>query len=351
MDWGLGHATRDVPVIELLLEAGAEVVIGAANKPLQFLRNRFPQLAWVELEGYEPQYQKKGPLALKIAADLPKMMKVIKPVREKLERIIEDYDIDAVISDNRYELWSDRIPTVFMTHQLNIMAKGILSPARSVFRKVIFPYIEKFDEVWIPDVEGEPNLSGVLSHVKHFPEVPCYFTGPLSRFEFVKQTVSDNSDVDILCIMSGPEPQRSILEEKLVKNLKDLNYKTVMLSGNPGNFKQTQTGNIKIISHVSDVEMANLLKSAKLVISRSGYTTIMDLAVFGTKALFIPTPGQTEQEYLAEKFYKEEIFYYTKHPDSDLKQAIEKAMEYPGLQMNNDYRVLKERIGVLMERI
>ncbi len=351
MDWGLGHATRDVPVIRLLLEAGAEVIIGADNKPLQFLRKRFPQLRWVKMEGYRPEYQKRGPLVLKIAAELPKMMAETMPVRKKLEQIIKQYDIDAVVSDNRYELWSEQVPTVFMTHQLNIELRGMLAPAKGVVRKVLYSFIEKHNEVWIPDVEGEPNLSGILSHVKQFPEVPHYFVGPLSRFEFVKKGDEKTAAVDLLCIMSGPEPQRTILEKRLTDKLKNMDYKTVLLSAKPDKAERRTVGNVQVLSHADDAAMASLLRNTGLVISRSGYTTVMDLAVFGTKALFIPTPGQPEQEYLAKRFREKGQYYSVEQSAPHLEQAVEKAMEYPGIKMNNDYLLLRQRIASLLEKI
>ncbi len=347
MDWGLGHATRLVPVIESLLYANAEVIIAAANKPLDFLRLRFPNLRWVELEGYRPEYQYKMPLALKIAAEIPKMLKSVKPVQKKLDAIIETFNIDAVISDNRYELWSDKVPTVFMTHQLDILSGTALSVFNPVIKKTVYSFIEKHNELWIPDFENGGGLSGKLSHVKKFPSIPHYFIGTLSRFEKQEQIQPFEEKIDVLCIMSGPEPQRTIFENLLIKQLQNSNYKTVILSGNPVSKEKRVMGNITLMPHVSDREFAALINAAAIVISRSGYSTLMDLAVFGKKALLVPTPGQPEQQYLAKRLMKRGMFYCVPQNKLNVRDDVPKALKYSGIKYSNDYSVLNERIKVL----
>ncbi len=349
MDWGLGHATRSVPVIENLLEANAEVIIAAANKPLHFLRLRFPNLKWVLLEGYEPEYQRGIPLPVKIAAEIPKMLKSVKPAQKKLQSIIEKYNIDAVISDNRYELWSEKIPTVFMTHQLNILSETPLHIFNPAVKKTVYSFIEKHNELWIPDFEEKGGLSGKLSHVNRFPGIPYHFIGTLSRFEKTNVSASANKKTDILCIMSGPEPQRTIFEELLIKQLQNSNYKTVILSGNPTVKEKTVNGNITLISHTTDNEFAELVNGASLIISRSGYSTLMDLAAFGKKALLVPTPGQPEQQYLAKRLKKNGVFHSVSQNKLNVKTDIPKALTFKGIKLNNDYSKLKERINKLLE--
>jgi len=353
MDWGLGHATRVVPIIELLLQRQLRVVLGADNKPLEFLRSRFPQCDSVRVPGYEPSYQKKGLLALKITTDLPKMLLESRKAHDLLEKIIDEMGIDAVISDNRYELWSAKVPTVFMTHQLRILTRGILAASQSTIQKFLYSFIVKHDEVWIPDFQEEPTLSGELSHVKKLPIKEVFYIGPLSRFQQLKPISPTQvlETPDVLCIMSGPEPQRSILENLLMKQARESPYKTLILSGKPGENSVVKQANVEIRSHGTDEEMATLIKSAKLVISRSGYTTLMDLATLGKNAVFIPTPQQPEQLYLAERLKKQGFYYAVEQKDFQLESAMKMAESYKGLKIENDYVVLNNRITALLDKI
>ncbi len=351
MDWGLGHATRVVPIIERLLERNVRVVLGADNKPLEFLRTRFPQCESVKIPGYKPMYQKKGSLALKVTADIPQMLIESRKAHGLLEQIIDDMDIDAVISDNRYELWSERIPTIFMTHQLKILTQGILTSARPAIQKVLYSFIVKHNEVWVPDFQDEPNLSGELSHVQKLPLKMVLYIGPLTRFEKLRDLPPSEEKPEVLCLMSGPEPQRSILENIFVEQALKTHYKTIILSGQPGENSLVRKENVEIRSHCGDEEMVALIRAARLVISRSGYTTIMDLAALGKKAVFIPTPGQPEQEYLARKLKKEGLFFTVSQSDFNLEEALREVDNYRGLQVQNDYTILDQRLDALIEKI
>ncbi len=352
MDWGLGHASRIVPVIRLLLQAGAEPILGADNKPLHFLRQHFPNAQWIRMPGFEPEYQKRGSLSVKMAAAIPQMMKEARKAHDLLEEIIAEQHIDAVISDNRYELWSEKVPTIFMTHQLNILLPGIFSTGRPVVRKMINSFIVKHNELWIPDFENEPNLSGKLAHIKKIPLEKSFFIGPLSRFEGSGNThTGQNKDLDILCLLSGPEPQRTVFEEILIRQLKNSKLKSIILSGNPLKKEVKTIGNMEICSHAEDEEMLSLIHRAKTVICRSGYTSLMDLVSLGKKAVFVPTPGQPEQEYLAKKLKDQGIFYSCSQKKFSLQKALKESEKYSGLHLTNDYKILKERIVILLERI
>ncbi len=351
MDWGLGHATRLVPVIHKLLERNVKVIIGADNKPLEFLKGRFPQCESVRIPGYRPVYQRRGPLVLKVLMDIPRMLFAAHKAHKLLDQIVYEMDIDAVISDNRYELWSEHVPTIFMTHQFQILTRGVLSFARPVIRKMIYSFIVKHNEVWVPDFQDEPSLSGELSHVKKLPQKMVLYIGPLSRFQILKDIVPSKEKPYILCIMSGPEPQRSILENIFVEQAGATNYKTIILSGKPGEASLKRKGNVEIRPHCSDDEMAALILASKTVISRSGYSTVMDLAALGKKAILIPTPGQPEQEYLAERFRKNGQFYSTSQKSFNLAGALQKLEYYQGLNAINDYEVLDQRLDDLIHKI
>ena len=353
MDWGLGHATRIVPVIRLLQQAGAETILGADNKPLVFLRQQFPDAEWIRIPGFQPEYHKKGSLSIKMALTIPKMLSEAEKAHKLLEQIIEKHHIDAVISDNRYELWSTKVPTVFMTHQLNILLPHILAAGRPVVRKIINSFIEKHNELWIPDFENEPNLSGELSHLKKMPLENSFFIGPLSRFEGAKKLrdKTGGRNLDVLCLLSGPEPQRSIFEEVLINQLVESQLKSVLLSGKPDEKKKRILGKLEIRSHARDEEMLELMLSAKTIVCRSGYSSLMDLASLGGRAVFVPTPGQPEQEYLAKSLKRKGLFYACNQKEFSLQHAIKASKNYSGLSLKNDYQMLKSRIKVLIQRI
>ena len=347
LDWGLGHATRMVPVIEMLENKGANVIIAADKRPLLFLQERFPEMEFVKFPGYEASYPEKGSMALSMLKSVPGMLKQAKHSNALLQKLIVEKNIDAIISDNRYEMYSAKVPSIFITHQLNIQTSGWQKLADPVIKKTIDNYIRKYDELWIPDFGGEPNLSGKLSHIGKMPTVNTHFIGTLSRFSNLKFKPS-TEQIDLLILISGPEPQRSLLEELLTKQALQTNLKTVVLQGKPEDSKVIERENIKIISHLPDAEFATLIQSAKMVVSRPGYSTLMDLSVFGKKAIFIPTPGQTEQEYLSERLLKQGVAYSQKQSEFTLEAALREAETYSGLpQINND-ETLEKQIDLLL---
>ena len=348
LDWGLGHATRMVPVIELLEKKGAKVVIAADNRPLEFLKQRFPELEFVKFPGFVPEYPEKGSMALSMMRSLPKMLRQAKNSNLLLQKLIQEKHIDAVISDNRYELYSGKVPSVFITHQLNIQTSGWQKLADPAIKKTINAYIKKYDELWIPDLEGEENLSGELSHVQTMPIKNTHFIGTLSRFSNLRIKPATEK-IDLLILISGPEPQRSLLEEMLIKQALQTNLKTVILQGKPEISAIVETDNIKVIPHLPDAELAILIQSAKMLISRPGYSTLMDLAVFEKKAVFIPTPGQTEQEYLAKRLLKQGLAFSQKQNEFDLTNALQQAEKFSGLTQLKSDDILEKRIEKLLE--
>jgi uncharacterized protein (TIGR00661 family) len=346
LDWGLGHATRLVPVIDLLLQEKHNVIIGADNRPLAFLKQRFPACESIVAPGFAVEYPKNGSMALAMLKAYPAMMRQAKKSKEILKDFISEKKIDVIISDNRYELTDRRTYNILITHQLNIQTPGILNLASPFIQKKLNSFIKNFNETWIPDIEGKNNLAGKLSHGKKFPTKNCHFIGPLSRFDLLPQIEKEKKN-DLLILLSGPEPQRSILEKKLIGQAQEMGLKTIVLQGKPELSENRQEKNVQIISHLPDDELAGLIKSSKTVICRSGYSTIMDLAVTGSKAILIPTPGQTEQEYLAKRFLKEKIFYSESQKEFQLQRAVEMSESFTGLSMKWDNSLLKEKIEKL----
>lgn len=356
LDWGIGHATRCVPVIRELLKQNARVTIGADNRPLAFLKQEFPELQQIQFPGYKFSYPGNSNMAMKMALQAPVILNGIRKERINLKNIIRQYNIHGVISDNRFGLTSDYIPSVFISHQLAIKVPYYLTFIGPLLNKINRGYIADFKECWIPDVESEPNLSGELSHLNPLPQ-NSYFIGPLSRFAYYQAGSRLHDQLkkehyDILVILSGPEPQRSVLENLLIRQLKATGYKAAIISGKPEIKGSMDTQNqITIFPHLETEKLYRLIQSAKFIISRPGYSTVMDLAVSGKKAIFIPTPGQTEQEYLAHYYLKKKWFFSMSQKRFDLIHAIQESEFYSGIKLNYDGSALASRISSLLAKV
>lgn len=346
LDWGLGHATRMVPVIEMLEEKGANVIIAAQNRPLDFLLQRFPENSFVDIPGFSPFYPSGSSMALAMLKSMPEMITKARQANKALQKIIQKNNIHAVISDNRYELSTNKIPTILVTHQLNIQTSGIQKAGKPFIDTLINYYINKFDEIWIPDISAEDNLSGALSESRKFKEKK-FNIGFLSRFSSHNNIKSKNN-IDLLIILSGPEPQRTILEELLTTQALDTKLNTVILLGKPEENMSYEINNVKLISHISDDEFASLVQSAKLIISRPGYSSLMDLAVLEKNAVFIPTPGQTEQEYLARNMLIKGISFSQPQNIFSITEALNNQNKYRGLKLVNNAELLERRIDHLL---
>ncbi len=346
LDWGLGHAARMVPIIDMIEKKGGNVIIAADNSPLDFLKQHFPKITTIKLSGYSPNYPSNGSMAFVMIKSLPEMIREAKKAKKELQIIIDKFSIDAVISDNRYELSTLKIPTVFITHQLNIQTSGWQTIGKPIINKLVNHYVSKFNEVWIPDVVGNFQLSGRLSISNKFKN-KSYKIGLLSRFSS-KRNYNFTDDIDILIILSGPEPQRSILEKILLSQALKSELKITILLAKPGENINKKVDNVTIISHLPDDEFAAVIQSAKVIVSRPGYSTLMDLSVFNKKAIFIPTPGQTEQEYLAKRLLEKGIAFSQNQNKFDLSESLLRYDKFKGLYISNMPYLLEARIDKLL---
>lgn len=333
LDWGLGHATRCVPIINKLKSQGYNVIVAASGRSLIFLQNTFPDLKFVELKGFSPTYSKRDLFILKLIVQLPIFGYYIKKENRKLKKILNDEKIDIIISDNRYGVYNGDVKSIIISHQLMIKMPVYLRFLENAGYKFIKRLLSKFDQVWVPDYAGEPNISGDLSH-KFSIEKNYHFIGPLSRFDNqVSENIKDEPDKNlIVALISGSEPQRSILEEKIISQLRKTKYNAVAFTGKPElKGENGRENNIQIIPAAEDSVLRNYLKDAKLVICRSGYSSILDLHFFNSKALLIPTKGQTEQEYLARKLENSGNALWVYQNELNLEIHLEKALKYKGL--------------------
>ena len=349
LDWGIGHATRCVPIIDELLKQGANVIIGADKRPLAFLKNEYPKLKTIVFPGYDFSYPENGNMVVKMGLQTPKILAGIRKEHKLLDKIITKHEIDAVISDNRFGLWSKRIPSVFMTHQLKVKMPGKNNFGENLLFRLNKWFIKEYDECWVPDFEGEHNLSGELSHFQNKIS-SLFFIDPLSRFsKMKKEKVSKEFQNDILVVLSGPEPQRTILENKLIVELIKLNLKCIVVGGKTELHEQKQISeNIEFYSHLNSKDLFQLFYNSEYIISRPGYSSIMDLTALGKKAIFIPTPGQTEQEYLANRFHKMKVHYRIEQDKIDLVKALDEIKGFTGIEFKTNHLLLSERVQHLI---
>ncbi len=326
LDWGLGHATRCIPIIRELLGNDCNVWLAGEGPQEALLRSEFAHLPFLHLAGYDIKYSKtSGGLLLKLLLQMPRVISSIRAEHRWLNRTIKMHEFDGVISDNRFGLYHSYVPSIFITHQL-----GIKSPLGKWNERILqrwnYNYINRFKECWVPDLVGENNLAGELSHPMTIPRVPVKYIDVLSRFE--KKEEGEIKD-QLLFILSGPEPQRTILENKIINEVSHYPGTATIVRGLPSS--QTvipSTGMIKFYNHLSARELNEEMEKADWVISRSGYSTIMDLAKLQKKSILIPTPGQTEQEYLAEELWQKKIAFSIEQKEFSLSEILEKAKKF-----------------------
>lgn len=294
LNWGLGHATRCIPIIKTFLEWEWEVIIGAEDEGYALLKEEFPELNIITFPGIHINYSRNIPLALKILFQSPKILMLIYSEHVRLQKIIEEYRIDLVISDNRYGLWTNKVPAIFMTHQQHIQLPSSLTVFSPFITSLNRFFTGRFHRLWVPDYRTPPTIAGKLSHPPLLDNTD--YIGPLSRLSISLEGLR----YDFFIVVSGPEPQRSIFEEKVMQELGDIKQKGVMVRGLPGRDEPPYfIGNTIVYNHLPGKAMQKSMATSGLIICRSGYSTIMDLIALNKPAVFIPTPGQTEQEYLS----------------------------------------------------
>lgn len=335
LDWGLGHATRCIPVIRELLKEGAEVFLAGEGQTATLLRTEFPDLPLLSLKGYRVQYAAgRWELMGKLLLQIPKIIDAMDEEHHWLQDAVEEYDFNGVISDNRYGLYSDAVPSVIITHQLLVRSGAGLWADRQL-QKLHYGYIQSFGECWVPDVTDTPSLGGELSHPRVMPAVPTHYIGNLSRFGSPAIT----SPKHLLIMLSGPEPQRTLLEEAICAQLPSFSDPVVLVRGLPGSTDTLSLGaNITVFNHLPAAALEAVIREAKLVIARTGYSTVMDLVRLQKRSILIPTPGQTEQEYLGEHLMKESVALCLPQGRFKLKPALDLASTFP-------YRIIPSATG------
>ena len=340
LDWGLGHATRMIPIVRYFIANDWKIILASSGEAAALWQQQFPDLEFVELPAYDFEYSRKSMIA-NVISQLPKLKKAIGKEHEIINELVENHKPNLIISDNRYGVYHADVHSVFITHQLQIIPPSSLSFTQDILRKMHEMFIKKFDQVWVPDFDGKDNLSGKLSHGFN-TGLDVKYIGPLSRFNIsiVKARTSKELP-NILVLISGPEPSRSIFEKLIIQQLSNYDGESVLLRGKPSEGEIEPNGNIDIYNHLSDDKLLKIIDKSDLIIARSGYSTIMDLFYLKKQAIFVPTPGQTEQEYLANRFMNSDTFLNMQEKEFDLQKAIKEYGKYGGFNDIEEYDLSK----------
>jgi len=299
LSWGTGHTTRVIPLISELLNNGHEVIFGGNNWQIEFIKKEIPGIQFISFPGFTIRYSSFLPQYLVILFYFPLFIYHTLIEHIRLKKLIVEHDIEIVISDSRPGLWNRKIKTVLITHMIRIPFPAKLR----ILENLPLPFsriaIKKFTFCYIPDFPGEFNLSGSLSHGFHLPDNARYI-GILSRFLKEPHALATKKELFCTAIMSGPSPQKEIFTELTSRILKESEEVSTIMAGIPEAEFIKREGNLITYNHLTNKEMLNTIMHSKIILSHSGYTTVMELFSIGRSAILVPTPGQAEQEYLAE---------------------------------------------------
>lgn len=346
LDWGLGHITRIIPVVQLLKDRGHHVILGGGRNAGAVLRSEFPDLEFEPLPSCAIRYPHKGSLVWSLLKQMPRFFATIRREKKKIEKIIRRHQVDVVISDNRYGLYNKDVYSIFITHQLMIK----LPPSVKFLEKWLYlrhqRMISKFDVCWVPDYARPPYLSGDLSHL-FTPPSHVVFVGPLSRFSvgFCDEATSAY-EYEVIAIMSGPEPARSRLEESLAEQLENTGKKCLLVRGLPNDAEKPEMpANIETVNHLPACTLKEKIMQSKNIIARAGYSTIMDLVAIGRTAILVPTPGQTEQEYLAQYYNERKLFLCFSEKELNVAEALNQITLYNWNMNKRSCQSLETEVG------
>jgi uncharacterized protein (TIGR00661 family) len=343
LNMGLGHATRSLPIIIKLLDLNWEVFLASSGRSLTFLSREIKNATFIELPDYGLYYSEKGVQIGGILIKAPRLLKKICMEHKLTEALVKRKQIDLVISDHRYGCYSYRAPSFFISHQLRFIAPKSIRHLEflGVFFNRIFH--RKFTGIIVPDtrINHEGLLSGKLSYSTN--QEKYFYPGTLSS---IQRDESSEVDIDLFISISGPEPQRTVMERIVRSQVQNLSGSTIVSLGIPeSQFVESPGPNLTIHHHLRRSEMESLMNRSRLIITRAGYSTIMELAELGKKALLIPTPGQTEQIYLSQRLQNLGYFYLVPQEEVSLQRDISIAKGYPGIK--NHFSTSQTLVNIL----
>ncbi len=346
LNMGLGHATRSLPVIRHFQEKDWTVFLASSGRSLIFLRQELPGLTFLELPDYNLEYSPKGVSLSRLIVRLPALLRKISTENEMINNWVRERNISMIISDHRYGCYSPAVPSFFLSHQLTFIAPGCFRPMEFIGRWFNRQFHRKYSAVLVPD-EKNDGMGLLTGRLSFFPEEgEYYFCGILSSVQKMNQVLRN----PILFSVSGPEPQRSVFEQLLRSQLDKIPGKKVIALGKPESDQiERPDADTTIYHHLSRSEMGKVMNSSEFIVTRPGYSTIMELAELGKKALFIPTPGQTEQLYLARRMKDAGWFHYVSQKEMDLSRDIPVSKQYPGFPRKFETGTSLNRISELIQ--
>lgn len=324
LDWGLGHATRCVPIVNRLIKDGVDVWVAGEENRKEFFVKLLPNAVFFPLKGYRVNYAaNKDFFTIHLLAQFFKIKSAIRDEHNWLNNFVDEHQIDAVISDNRFGLWTNKRPSVFITHQLNIQTGNKFLDW--IARKINQKFICRFKECWLMDTEKN-GLAGSLAHSTSLLPFPVKYLGLSSRFE--KKIVVQKDHV--LFLLSGPEPSRTIFEQKILKEISKIAKPVFLVRGLPAEKEKLHHSfsNLFVYNHLESEPLAELISTAEMVICRSGYSTLMDLTALKKHAVVVPTPGQKEQEYLAEYNDERKLFAHLNEKEFRWENVLKKNSQF-----------------------
>lgn len=338
LDWGLGHATRSIPLLSFFEQRGWKLVIAATEGPKKILQEKFPNAQIIEAPAYQITYSKQPSFFIfNLLRQAPRINSVISEERNWVNQMVAHQPIDLILSDNRYGFYHADIPSFILTHQLSPIS-GWGAIIDNMVRRLHYRLLAPFHQILIPDLKEYPGIAGKLSHPNILPP-NAHYIGLLSRFYNLELPKPVDTKLDILILLSGPEPSRSIFEKKMREKLKKFKGTYTLVQGLPNQLDHKEAN---IIPYADPKTLNNLIQSAAVVICRSGYSSVMDLLALKKKAVLIPTPGQTEQLYIAKHLEEIRLFSMMNQEDVELEKAIEKVNVFDTPHIENAFTHFKK---------
>ncbi len=329
LDWGLGHTTRCVPILHRLVETGHRPVFAGTEWQQDYIRKTLPGLETLQLPGYDIRYNQPGErFAFAMLRQVPGLLARVRAEHNWLKELLQRRSFDGVISDNRYGLFHKGLPSVILTHQLRIQT-GMGARADGLLQSVHYRMLQRFDQIWVPDIEENGGLGGSLSHPDRLPK-NCRYIGLLSQMDTAPV---GGAAPGLLVLLSGPEPQRTVLSDQLWRQVVQRGERTYFVEGAEATRRPEDIpGHIQYFGRLTRKALQPLLQAATGVWCRSGYSTLMDLMALGKQAVVIPTPGQTEQEYLGSSLHEKGLCYCLSQDQVEQGAIFSRIASFPFLK-------------------
>lgn len=330
-DWGLGHATRDLPLIRGLAASGHRVWVLSTGRALQLLQGELGEACeYVRLQDIpKPLGRRPFWFYVRMSLSLPVVFWTFHRERRLVDALVAEHGFDRIVSDSRYGVCSPSVPSFYLVHSLRQIIPGRPKRLEKMVEAAQKLMWRRAVKLLIPD-EEEDGLAGDLCH-----DLACSWEG---RLEYIGVLASVRrrdvpQDVDHFISVSGAEPQRTMFERLVLSQASSLPGRVIVALGRPeAGAAVSDGGRVQVHAFMARAEQEEMMNRARLVISRSGYTTLMELAELRRRALLVPTVGQSEQEYLAERLERLGRMHAVKQGDLDLVRDAARALEYGGLQ-------------------